>query len=209
MSRTRAVQKTRLRTKSDHCGVTLIETMVAVLVAAIGVLGLGSVIFQATTINKNQGTEKTRATVYAQDKVEKLLSLDFTACTQPGSSQPASCNATGVTDTGWTTGLLAGGPLSSSQVTGPPATLNCPGASGAAVGYTDFLDANGQQLSGTCSAMTTGMSYVREWSIADLTPPSGGPALKQITVAVYSEAGVTAEGGKPIVLVTSALSNPN
>jgi pilin/secretion family protein with methylation motif len=209
MSRTAAVHETPLRTKSDDRGVTLIETMVAVLVATIGVLGLGSVIFQATTINKNQGTEKTRATVYAQDKIEKLLSLDFTVCTQPGSSQPASCNVTGVTDTGWTTGLLAGGPLACSQVTGPPAALNCPEASGAAVGYTDFLDANGQQLSGACSAISTGMSYVREWSIADLTPPSGGPALKQITVAVYSEAGVTAEGGRPIVLVTSVLSNPN
>jgi len=183
--------------------------MISVLVAVVGIFGLGSLVFQATTISKNQGSEKTRAVVYAQDKVEKLLSLDFTGCTQAASSQPAACNVTGITDTGWTAGLLAGGPIVSSQVTGPPAALNCPEASGSAVAHTDFLDPNGQQLTGACSAVATGISYVREWTIADLTPPSGGPALKQVTVAVYSENGLSVEGGKPIVLVTSVISNPN
>ena len=42
-----------------------------------------------------------------------------------------------------------------------------------------------------------------------MAPPSGGPALKQITVAVYSQNGVNADSGKPIVVVTSTLSNPN
>jgi len=201
-------------------GVTLIETMVAVAVALVGVFGLGGVIFQASATNKNQGTELTRATIYAQDKLEKLLSLDFTSCTQSGASQPSSCNTTNITDSSWTQGLLAGGPISSSQTTGPPTALRCPDASGSAIGYMDFLDANGIQLPesgsppvstpGACSTVTgTSISYIREWTIADLTSPSGGPALKQITVAVYSQNGVNADGGKPIVVVTSVLSNPN
>lgn len=190
-------------------GVTLLETLLSTLVAMVGVFGLGSLVFQATAINKNQGSEKTRATVYAQDKVEKLLSLDFTSCTQSSSSQPATCNVTGITDTGWTTGLLAGGPISAAQTTGPPAALNCPGASGSSIGHTDFLDPNGQQLTGACSAVTSGISYVREWTITDLAPPSGGPALKQLTVAVYAESGLSLDSGKPIVLVTSVVSNPN
>ncbi|HEV2494317.1 MAG TPA: hypothetical protein VG204_14725 [Terriglobia bacterium] len=188
---------------------TLIETMVAILVAIVGVFGLGSLVFQATVVNKNQGAEKTRATIYAQDKMEKLLSLDFTSCTQSASSQPGACNATGITGSGWTQGLLAGGPLSAAQLTGPPVGVNCPGAAGAAIGYTDFLDVNGQQLTGACSGITIGISYVREWTITDLTPPTGGPALKAISVAVYAQSGIGAEGGKPIVLVTSVLSNPN
>ncbi len=172
MTKTRAHSPSRTSNALLDRGVTLIETMLAVLVALVGVFGLGSLVFQASVVSKDQGTEKTRATLYAQDKAEKLLSLDFTSCTQSGSSQPGSCNTTGVTDAGWTTGLLAGGPLSSSQVTGPPAALNCPAATGLAVGYTDFLDANGQQLTGTCSSVGSGISYAREWTITDLTPPS-------------------------------------
>ena len=209
MSKSPAHSPSRMSNTPLDRGVTLIETMLAVLVALVGVFALGSLVFQASVVSTDQGTEKTRATIYAEDKAEKLLSLDFTSCTQSGSSQPGTCNTTGVTDGGWTTGLLAGGPLSSSVVTGAPAALNCPAATGPAVGYTDFLDANGQQLTGACSSVASGISYAREWAITDLTPPSGGPALKQITVAVYSENGINAAGGKPIVLVTSVLSNPN
>ena len=204
----------------DDRGVTLIETMAAVVVALVGVFGLGGVIFEGSVISKNQGTELTRATIYAQDKLEKILSLDFNSCTQSASSQPSSCNTTNITDSSWTQGLLAGGPISSSQTTGPPTALTCPGASGSSIGYMDFLDANGNQLPqsgsppvttpGACSTVTgTSISYVREWTITDLTPPSGGPSLKQVTVAVYSQNGVNADGGKPIVVVTSVLSNPN
>ncbi len=203
-----------MKVTSDERGVTLIETMAAVLIAVIGVFSLGNVIFTATATNKNQGTEKTRATVYAQDKMEKLLSLDFTNCTAPAASQPSSCNTTGITDARWTTGLLAGGPISPTQVTGPPTATNCPSTSGASVGHVDFLDASGVQIpappaGGPCSGATSNIAYIREWSIADLTSFPGGPALKQITVAVYSQLGVNAEGGKPIVLITSILSNPN
>jgi len=194
--------------RHDERGVTLIETMVATLVALVGVFSLGAVVFQATAVNKNQGTEKTRAVIYAQDKMEKLLSLNFTSCTQSAGSQPASCNTTGITDSGWRTGLLAGGPISSSSVTGAPAALNCANASGSAIGYTDFLDANGQQLTGSCATLAGTIAYEREWTITDLTGFSG-PTLKQVTVGVYSQLGVNAEGGRPIVLITSALSNPN
>src|ERR1700693_2418452 len=100
---------------SNH-GATLIETMIAVLVALIGVFGLGGLIFQATVTNKDQGTEVTRAPLYAQDKLEKLLSLntntnppDPNSCNQTASGQPASCNTTGISASGWTQGLLAGG----------------------------------------------------------------------------------------------------
>jgi hypothetical protein len=212
----------KMKLTAHDRGVTLVETMVAVAVALIGVFGLGSVIFQASVVNKNRGTELTRATIYAQDKLEKLLSLDFgpsdgtdpLSCTQPASSQPGSCNTTNISNASWTQGLLAGGPISSTVTTGPPTAITCPDASGSSIGYMDFLDANGLQLPqsglGACSAVTgTAISYVREWTITDLTPPSGGPALKQITVAVYSENGVNSEGGKPIVVVTSVLSNPN
>jgi len=201
----------------DDRGVTLVETMIAVLIALIGVFGLGSLVFQATATNKNQGTETTRATIYSQDKMEKLLSIgtlssvsttNFTSCTAAASSQPAGCNTTGISDSGWTQGLLSGGQSGPIQTT-------CP-TSGASVGYIDYLNANGAQVTGACSAIAAAVpAYIRQWQIVDLTssttPPAatGGPAVKQITVAVYSQVAVNAVGGKPVVVLTSLLSNPN
>lgn len=193
-------------------GVTLVETMIAVLVALIGVFSIGNLIFQATVTNKNQGTETTRATIYAQDKMEKLLSLgaagavsttvgNFATCNQGVSLQPVACNTSGITDTGWNTGLVAGGALAPMQV-------NCP-SSGASVGYVDYLDINGNQLAGaSCSALATPTAYIRMWQIADVGA-AGSPALKQITVAVWSQAAISQGGQKPVVILTSYLSNPN
>lgn len=187
--------------KFSNRGVTLIETMVAVFVALVGVFSLGNVIFEATVFNKNQGTENTRATIYAQDKMENLLALDFANCAQSSTSQPAACNTTGITGSGWTQGLLSGGAAT-------PLQVDCP-ASGASVGYVDYLDSAGQRIAGTsCSDMSTdAISYIRMWEVRDLA--SSGPAMKQITVAVYSQSAVTAVGAKPIAVLTSVLSNPN
>lgn len=193
--------------KTSERGVTLIETLIAVLIAVIGVFSVGGLIFQGTVTNKNQGTEVTRATIYAQDKMEKLLSLDFASCSQASSSQPADCNTTDVNATGWTQGLLAGGTI------GPPVQADCP-TSGASIGYVDFLDSNGLQLPGTtpataCSSITSSdIAYVRMWQITDV-PSTGGPPLKQISVAVYSQSAVNAGSGKPVVVLSSLLSDPN
>jgi Tfp pilus assembly protein PilV len=199
-------------------GVSLIETMIAVLVALIGVFSIGSLIFQATVTNKNQGTEVTRATIYAQDKMEKLLSLDFATCNQGISTNPNYCGTSaswtfaggtwtatsGLTGTGWNTGLTAGGIITPMQTTCPTST------SDPTLGYVDFLDANGLQIpstAGACSAIATPMAYVRMWNITDV-PSTGGPAMKQITVAVWSRAAVGQAGNKPVVTITSFLSNP-
>ena len=195
-------------------GVTLLETMIAVLVAMIGVFGLGGLIFQATVTNKDQGTEVTRATIYAQDKLEKLLSLnintnppDPNSCNQTASAQPASCNTTGITASGWIQGLLAGGATS-------PIQTSCP-ASGASVAYMDFLDSNGVQMGGASCAAISGSSpaYIRQWQITDITPngapATGAPMVKNITVVVFAQAAVDTGAGKPIVVLTSVLSNPN
>lgn len=218
MMRMRLILKFRrwaVQVSEKDRGVTLIESMIAVLVAMIGVFGLGTLIFQATVTNKNQGTEVTRATVYAQDKMELLLSYgaagaintltpNFATCTQAIASQPAVCNSSVITDTGWTTGLLAGGvPVTTGIV------IDCQ-AAGASVGYVDYLDANGKQLGGSCAtARSSAPAYVREWQITDVAA-TGGPAIKQVTVGVWSQAAVTTNGAtKPVVVITSYMSNPN
>lgn len=198
-------------------GVTLIETMLAIAIALIAVFGMGSLVLQTSATSKNQGTETTRAVIYAQDKLEKMLSLaavpttssqpDFVSCTTtPASSQPSACNTTKVAAAGWTTGLLAGGSSS-------PLQPSCP-TTGSNIGYMDFLNPSGVQID-SCAYPDAPVAYVRQWQITDLTTTTtpaaftGGPAAKQIIVAVYSLSAVNTNGGKPVVLVTSTVSNPN
>ena len=89
---------------------------------------------------------------------------------------------------------------------------SCP-SSGASVGYVDYLDTNGNQISGACSTVATANpAYVRMWQISDVS--SAGtplvPTLKQITVGVWSNAAVTTTAAnKPVVVLTSYMSNPN
>ncbi len=195
-----------MKARAGERGVSLIETLIAVLIAVIGLFSVGGLIFQGTVTNKNQGTEVTRATIYAQDKMEKLLSLDFGNCSEPASSQPSSCNTTDIDATGWTQGIVAGGAVGPLQAT-------CP-TSGASLGYVDFLDSNGIQLPGatpatSCSAVApSNIAYVRMWQVTDLSS-TGGPPIKQISVAVYARSAMNTGSGKPVVLLTSLLSNPN
>jgi len=204
--------------KSKERGVTLIETMLATLVATIAVFAICSTVFVATVNTKNQGTETTRAAIYAQDKLEKLLSLgsvpvsgttaSFVNCNPlSGTISQASypdCNVTGITGAGWATGLLAGGSIS-------PLQASCP-TSGSNVGYMDFLDQNGNQLIGaSCGAALTGktLGYIRQWQIQDVNAFGTTPALKQVTVAVYSLLAVNTNNTRPIAILTSYVSDPD
>jgi len=159
--------------KRSERGLSLLETLVAVTIAAIGAFSMGAVAFLATTTTKNQGTETTRATIYAQDKIEGLMSLaaiassgttkSWTNCTQTNATQQATypaCNTSGISAANWYTGLLAGGQ------TGPLQT-SCPSAGGTSLGYMDFLDVYGNQITATtCAAAytnTTNIGYIRQW----------------------------------------------
>ena len=191
----------RGRTRSER-GTSLIETMFAVLVSLVAVSTLAGAIFQATVTNNNQGQETTRATIYAQDKMEALLALNFTNCTKSSGLQPAGCNTTGISETGWTQGLLTGGQISALEAA-------CP-ASGLSVGYVDYLDCAGFAMAGSdCSTLASPTSsapvYVRQWQVSDL--PSSGPAMKKIAVAVFSLDQVNANTSRPLIVLTSILTD--
>lgn len=177
-------------------GVTLIEVMIAVLIASFVMVSLGSVVFFATVQNKNQGVEMSRVTVYAQDKIETLMNLDWYDCTL--STPLAGCNTTGITGTGWNRGLIAGGTLTYATA--------CP-TSGAAVGYIDYLDANGNQYTGAdCSVIGT-YAYQRQWRISDVIATAAGtPGLKRIDVFVWSKNAVNTGATAPSAMLTTYLS---
>ncbi len=181
--------------KSEQ-GVSLIEVMIAVLISMFVMTALGGVVFTATVQNKNQGVEMSRVTVYAQDKIETLMNLDWYDCTL---STPATgCNTTGITGTSWNQGLKTGGTLTYATA--------CP-TSGAAVGYVDYLDAAGNQFTGAdCSAIAT-FAYQRQWQVADvITTAAGVPGMKRIDVVVWSRNAVNTGAAAPSAMLTTYIS---
>ena len=170
-------------------GVTLVETMIAILVAFIVMSSLGAVIFSSMVANKNQGTEVTRMTGLAQEKAEQLLRLGFS---------DTSTNTTLITDTGWSIGLTSNSLANLSQL------ASCPGAGTANVGYVDYLNSDGQPISGACAdVIAGGFGYQRRWKITNVAGVTG---LKQISVVVYAPNAVRAGGATPSVSITTLKS---
>jgi prepilin-type N-terminal cleavage/methylation domain-containing protein len=142
-------------------GVTMIETMIAVailLIVVVGVLPVFTVGFQVT---EQQGDISTRTSEYAQDKMESLLKLDFLDNTTDTTKFPPVAGGTGL-----------GGAMAGSTTVGavPPAA--------AVANYVDYYAYDGTPQQGTAA----GAYYTRQWSIT--TDATG--TLKTITVAVTS-----------------------
>ena len=131
--------------KRSARGISLIETMLAVLILLFGLVSVMSMFAVAVTQNANQGEFGTRTTEYAQDKMEQLLGLNFTDSTTNTAVYPPA--ATGGTGLG--ASLTAGGTVGSVNTASP------------ATGYVDYLDFRGNLL-----ANSTGWFYKRQWSIS-------------------------------------------
>src|SRR5438093_856714 len=110
------------RWKSD-AGTTLVETMIALAILSTAVAGVLGMVTMTTKLTEDQGHLAARATEYAQDKMEQLLTLAYGDTTSNTAVFPATANGG--------TGLLVGG---SSNSAAP------------AAGYVDWLDVNGNLL---------------------------------------------------------------
>jgi hypothetical protein len=147
-------------------GTTLIETAVATAMLLVVMAGLMGMAAMATSITENEGHLGARVTEYAVDKMEQLLELTY------GDAQSDTTVFPTVNNGG--TGLTVGG---SSAPAAP------------VVGYTDYLDSNGNVLCSQASPCTAaapaGWYYKRVWQIA--TPSAN---LKQITVTAIVKTSV-------------------
>ena len=144
-------------------GTTLIETAFAcgiLMVVLLGLLSMGAV---AMSMTENQGHLAVRAAEYAQDKMEQLLSLKYGDLQSDTTSFPTT-NAGG-------TGLAIGG---SSDPTAP------------VVGYTDYLDTNGNLLCPCTATPPADWFYKRVWAVSS---PSAN--LKQITLTTIVKFSVS------------------
>jgi Tfp pilus assembly protein PilV len=141
---------------SNQRGVTLIETMIAAVILLIGIVGIMGLFTVAISQSSGQGDIGTRTAVYAQDKIEQLMALNFFDVASDTTVYPTtSAGGTGLggTMTGSTT---VGGINPASPV----------------ANYVDYLNAGAQETT------AVGADYMRQWTIS--TNASGN--LKTVTV---------------------------
>lgn len=165
-----------------EAGTTLIETMFACAILTIVMAGLMMLSGVALSTTENQGHLGAREAEYAVDKMEQLQQLAYSDAQSDTTLFPS-------VDTGGT-GLAIGG----SSTTSAPV-----------VGYTDYLDANGNVLCTGASPCTatppTNWYYIRVWRVS-----SPAANLKQITVSASARMSMA---GSPLQTstVTSLKTN--
>ena len=191
MRHTPAVVVTRPSSRNGECrtpagapdgGFSLIETVFALsilLVVMLGLLPLGAV---ATTTTENQGHLMARATEYAQDKMEQLLALKYGDTASDTRSFPAP--------TSGGTGLAIGG---SSDPDAPVAQ------------YVDYLDVDGKLLAQGGNAAPSHWFYKRVWKV---DAPSGTTNLKRVTVTATVKSAVGSIGRIPRATIVSLKTSP-
>jgi prepilin-type N-terminal cleavage/methylation domain-containing protein len=120
----------------DEKGMTLVESMIAILILVVGLLATAQVLAFCVIASKTYGRDAGKTTASAHDKMEELVNLQFSDTTTNvtfNSPYPA----TGV-------GLTAGGSVY------PSAPV---------AGYADYLNFTGSRTSSGSSA------YTRQWQI--------------------------------------------
>jgi len=142
-------------------GFTLVEVVMALLITMVIAAGLLSMDVVATKLSENEGHLSSRATEYAQDKLEQLLVLAYGNTTSDTTVFPATSSGG--------TGLATGG---SSD---PNAPVN---------GYVDYLTIVGTLIPNAGGGVPADWYYKRVWSV-----DPAGANLKQITVTVAIRAG--------------------
>ena len=164
-------------------GMSLLETVIALSILLVATVGVMSVALIAVETTENQGHLEARATEYAQDKMEQLISLAYGDTTTDTTQFPAAASGG--------SGLTVGG---SSDPSSPVTT---PGT-----GYVDYLDRTGSPV-----ASTGDWYYIRVWKIET---PAGTTNLKRITVTaeVRSAVGSSGTGLIPQATVVSLKTNP-
>lgn len=150
--------RTRIRRES---GVTLIETLIAIVLLLVGVVALMGVFSIGISQTKQQGDNGTKTTEYCLDKVEQLMALSFNDGATDTTVYPAA--PTGGTGLG---GLMGGNQTVGSNNTSAPVDK-----------YVDYFDGNGTLLTSS-----TGAIYTRAWSITS----NATGTLKTITVTTTS-----------------------
>jgi Tfp pilus assembly protein PilV len=126
------------RQMNDENGMTLVESMMAILILLFGLLSMAQVLAFCVMGSKTYGRDAGKTTASAHDKMEELSGLRF-ADTATNVTVAPPYPANGV-------GLTAGGTVY-------PATP--------VAGYSDYLNTTGNRTTAASAA------YVRQWQIVN------------------------------------------
>jgi prepilin-type N-terminal cleavage/methylation domain-containing protein len=119
-------------------GMTLIESMMAITILLVGLLGMAQVLALSLMASKTHGRDAGKATAHARQKMEELVALDFSDTTTNITIEPPYASNG--------TGLTAGGSVY------PDDPVE---------GYTDSLGLHGMRVD------WGDPYYVRQWQIID------------------------------------------
>ena len=163
------------RSRNHERGISMLETMIAAAVMLVGIGGMMSLFMVATVKNQSQGSQATRCTEYAQDKMEQLMALswgdtcsDTTSVPTKSPIPPQSCPTFCTTAT--CTGLTANGG-------GTPPLL----PSNPVAGYVDYVTEGSGVGTEIYPTQQSSSVYIRQWSIV---PVATSTYVKTITVTV-------------------------
>jgi len=134
----RQIKTRNLLRRKSQAGMTLIETLIALVVLMIVAVNVMALAIVAISTTENQGHLSARTAEYAQDKMEQLLSLAYGDSTSDTTVFP-TLNTGG-------TGLAIGG---SSNPSAPVAS------------YVDYLD-----VSGNLVPSGSNWYYIRVWQVS-------------------------------------------
>jgi Tfp pilus assembly protein PilV len=167
------------RNRKHERGISLLETVIAAALMIIGIGGVMSLFTVGASKNMSQGTQASRCTEYAQDKMEQLMALSFSDTNSDTTVIPTYTNtlATG-------TGLTSGGSVYPSAAT---------------TGYVDYVTEGSGTGAAIYSTQQTNSAYMRQWSIVLNSTDSN---IKTITVSVKSLQSVV-PGAAPTTTLVS------
>ncbi len=74
----RPAERLMTRDSKNESGVTLIESLIAILILLVGLLGMAQVLAVSVMASKSYGRDAGKTTVSARDKMEELTALPFT-----------------------------------------------------------------------------------------------------------------------------------
>ena len=128
--------------RHNDSGLTLIETMIAMLILMVALVSLAQIFGVAMALNKNHGRDASKTTTFAHDKMEELNNLLFSPTAMDTTTDltvnppyPAVANH----------GLTVGGSIAPTAVV---------------ANYVDYLDQNGAR-----TTVVADRAFTRQWQI--------------------------------------------
>ena len=167
--------------RSSESGISLVETMIATVLIAVGLMAVLGLFAASMAHNQAHGDLASRATTYGQTKMEALLALQFTDATTNTTVWPYAANGTGLC------GNLGANAICGGVSTAAPVT-----------NYVDYLDYQGMPT--TVTTQVGGdlvWRYMRQWMIQ----ADASTNLKTITVRTTARRTVGSVAAPFVVLV--------